>query len=135
MLQSQILSLEMSEQSLKTSTTKLDLVLSIKAEKFEKAQEAYLQAAHYNIPEVSQKAMSNLVAMYTEYLNALKNLPTPRGMSEADAQQLRAQLDQLVQPLNEKKKSIQEKMGEQASLMDEGQKLSTVLVPTWNVGG
>lgn len=135
LIQAQVLSREMNEQSLKTSVTKLDLVLAMKMEKFEKAQEAYLQASRYDVPEVTQKAMASLLTIYNDYLTSIKNIPTPRGLADADAVQLRAELDKLVQPLNEKKKSIQEKMGEQSNLMDESQKLSTVLVPTWNVGG
>lgn len=135
LIQAQVLSYEMSQQSLRTSIGKLDLVLSMKAEKFEKAQEAYLQASRYEVPEVTQRALHNLVSIYTEYLSALKNLPAPRGMADADVETLRKQLDQMLEPLNEKKKSIQEQLGMDANLMDEGQKFSTTLVPTWNVGG
>ena len=135
LIQAQVLSYEMSEQSLRTSVNKLDLVLSMKAEKFEKAQEAYLQASRYEVPEVTHKALHSLVTIYTDYLSALKNMPAPRGMADADVQTLKKQLDQALEPLNEKKKSIQEQLGMDANLMDEGQKFSTTLVPTWNVGG
>lgn len=135
LIQAQVLSIEMSQQSLKTSVNRLDLVLSMKAEKFEKAQEAYLQASRYDVPEVTQKALQNLVGIYNDYLSSLKNLPSPRGMADADVQALRKQLDQLLEPLNEKRKSIQEKLGVETNMMDEGQKYSTTLVPTWTVGG
>jgi hypothetical protein len=102
LVQAKILEQEFIKQSVKSRAERLATVLAIKTEKLEKAQEAFQSAIKYGDPRVSLEGFEHLYGLYAHYVKALKEMPTPAGLTPADEQALRAEIDKLVIPLEEK---------------------------------
>jgi len=102
LVQAKVLEQEFIKQSVKSRAERVATVLAIKTEKLQKAQEALQSAIKYGHPRTSLDAFERLYGCYNHYVTALKEMPTPAGLSDADAQAFRAELDNLVVPLEEK---------------------------------
>lgn len=101
-VQARILEQEFLKQSVKSRAEKAAMVLAIKTEKLEKAQEAFQSAIKYNDPRVTVQALERLYNCYAHYVTALKSMPTPVGLSVNEATAFREELQKLVVPLEEK---------------------------------
>ncbi|NJL25452.1 MAG: hypothetical protein HC902_09940 [Calothrix sp. SM1_5_4] len=101
-VQAKVLEQEFLKQSVKSRAERVATVLAIKTEKLQKAQEALQSAIKFGNPKVSIDAFERLYGCYDHYVKALKEMPVPAGLSEADAKAFRAELDNLVIPLEEK---------------------------------
>lgn len=101
-IQAQILEEEFTKQSVKSKADRLAIVIGIKTEKLEKAQQAYQATIKYGDPKVSLKAMKRLAACYTHYVSSLRNMPMPEGLSPQEQEALRTELHRLAIPLEEK---------------------------------
>ncbi|MGZ3721873.1 MAG: tetratricopeptide repeat protein [Bdellovibrionales bacterium] len=102
MVQAKILEQEFLKQSVKSRAERLATVLAIKTEKLEKAQEAFQSTIKYGDPKMSLEAFEHLYGLYAHYVKALKEMPAPPGLTPADEKALRAEIDKLVIPLEEK---------------------------------
>lgn len=102
MVQAKILEQEFMKASVKAHAERVATVLAIKTEKLEKAQEAFQSTIKYGDPRMSLEAFEHLYGLYASYVKALKEMPTPTGLTKADEQAFRAELDKLVIPLEEK---------------------------------
>jgi len=102
LVQAKILEQEFLKQSVKAHAERVATVLAIKTEKLEKAQEAFQSAIKFGDPRVSLEAFEHLYGLYASYVKALKEMPSPAGLSKQDEQAFRAELDKLVIPLEEK---------------------------------
>ncbi len=102
LVQAKVLEKEFMDQSVKARAEKVVTVLAIKTEKLQKAQEALQSAIKFGDPKVSMDAFERLYRIYHHYVKALKEMPTPTGLSAEDAQAFRTEIDNLVIPLEEK---------------------------------
>ncbi len=102
LVQAKVLEQEFLRQSVKSRAEKVGVVLAIKTEKLTKAQEALQSAIKYGDPIVSMDAFERLYTCYSSYVKALKEMPTPAGLSKEDAEAFRTEIGNLVVPLEEK---------------------------------
>ena len=102
LVQAKVLDQEFQKQSVKARSERVGIVLAIKTEKLQKAQEAYQDAIRFGNPRVSLEAFERLYGCYNHYVTALKEMPAPTGLSEADGRAFRSEIDNLVVPLEEK---------------------------------
>ncbi len=102
MVQAKVLEQEFMKASVKSRAERVATVLAIKTEKLQKAQEAFQSAIKYGDARVSMDAFEHLYGCYSHYVTSLKEMPIPAGLSADDAKAFRAELDNLVVPLEEK---------------------------------
>jgi hypothetical protein len=102
LIQAKVLEQEFLKQSVKSRAEKVATVLAIKTEKLQKAQEALQGTIKYGDPDVSLDAFERLYNCYAHYVKALKEMPTPTGLSKEDAEAFRNEITNLVVPLEEK---------------------------------
>lgn len=102
LVQAKVLEDEFTKQSVKSRAERVATVLALKTEKLQKAQEAFQDAVRLGNARVSLEAFEHLYGCYSHYVKALKEMPVPTGVSEQDAQAFRAEIDNLVVPLEEK---------------------------------
>ncbi|MEZ0391790.1 MAG: tetratricopeptide repeat protein [Pseudobdellovibrionaceae bacterium] len=106
LVQAKVLEREFVETRTKTTVEKLAVVLSIKTEKLDKAQTAYLTAAKIaKDPNTKHQALQGLNRIYTNYVDTVghPNLKDEAALTPDDKKALAAQLTQLVTPILEKK--------------------------------
>lgn len=102
LIQAQVLEDEFVKSSVKAKVDRLALVLAIKTEKLEKAQAGYQAVIRYGDPKTTVFALTRLAACYTHFVQALKTMPAPEGMSPAEDEQFRGEVRRLSIPLEEK---------------------------------
>jgi TolA-binding protein len=102
LVQAKILEQEFLKASVKSRAERVATVLAIKTEKLQKAQEAFQSAIKYGDPRVSVEAFERLYGCYSSYVKALKEMPTPAGLTKEDETAFRNELANLVIPLEEK---------------------------------
>jgi TolA-binding protein len=102
LITAKVLEQEFLKSSVRAHAERVGQVLAIKTEKLQKAQEAFQATIKFGDPRVSIEAFEHLYSCYTHYVKALKEMPVPVGLSEADAQAFHGELDDLVVPLEEK---------------------------------
>jgi TolA-binding protein len=102
MVQAKVLDQEFRSQSVKSKVERVATVLALKTEKLQKVQEALQSAIKFGDPGVSLEGFEMLYGCYSHYVKALKEMPVPAGVNEQDAKAFRAEIDQLVIPLEEK---------------------------------
>lgn len=96
-----ILEQEFMKASVKSRAERVGTVLAIKTEKLNKAQEAFQAAIKYGDARVSVESFERLYGLYSSYVKALKEM-SPSGLNADDAKAFRAEIDNLVIPLEEK---------------------------------
>ena len=101
LVQAKILEQEFLKSSVKSRAERVGVVLAIKTEKLQKAQEAFQSAIKYGDARVSLECFERLYGLYASYVKALKEM-SPSGLSAEDANAFRAEIDNLVVPLEEK---------------------------------
>ena len=101
-IQARILEDEFRKQSVKTRVERVALVLGMKTEKLEKAQRAYQSAMRYGDPYVAVESLQRLAGLYQTYVNDLKTMPLPKGLTANDEPTFRGEISQLSIPLEEK---------------------------------
>lgn len=101
-IQAEILAQEFYRQSLKAQVDRVATVLALKTEKLEKAQQAYQAAIKFGDPRVSVLALEKLSDLYTHYVSALREMPTPGGLEAKEGVAFRQEMEKLAIPLEEK---------------------------------
>lgn len=101
-IQARILEDEFQQQSVKARAERVAIVLAMKTEKLEKAQQAYQSAIRYGDPKVAVESLKRLAGLYQQYVKDLKTMPLPQGLGEADETVFREEISQLAIPLEEK---------------------------------
>lgn len=102
LIQAKVLEQEFLKQSVKSRAERVGTVLALKTEKLQKAQEAFQSTIKYGDPRASLEAFERLYGCYAHYVKALKEMPVPGGLSADDEKAFRAEIDNLVVPLEEK---------------------------------
>ncbi len=102
LVQAKILEQEFMKASIKARAERVGTVLAIKTEKLQKTQEALQSAIKYGDPRVSVEAFERLYGCYASYVKALKEMPTPAGLTKEDDAAFRGEIANLVVPLEEK---------------------------------
>ncbi|MFN8846006.1 MAG: hypothetical protein ACK5W9_04090, partial [Bdellovibrionales bacterium] len=104
-IQARILEQEFIAQSVKVSSEdRLALVLNIKTEKLDKALTAYNSASKMTKDaNLTVKILEGLDRCYNHFVVALKNMPLPSTLAEADQKTLRLEIDKIVAPIESKK--------------------------------
>lgn len=101
-VQAQVLEDEYRKQSVKARVERIGLVLAIKTEKLEKAQQAYQSAIRYGDPEQSVRALRRLADLYLDYAGTVRGMNLPGAVSAADQQAFKQEIEQLSIPMEEK---------------------------------
>lgn len=102
LVQAKVLEQEFLKQSVKSRAERVGAVLALKTEKLQKVQEALQSTIKYGDPRASMDAFERLYGCYSHYVKALKEMPVPAGLSADDEKAFRAEIDNLVVPLEEK---------------------------------
>lgn len=125
LVQAQILEEEFLQQSTKTSLEKLALVLSIKTEKLDKAQTAYLSAAKIaDDANIKLAALQGLNRIYTNYVETVGNAQVKDQMQEEEKSLLASELAKLTAPILQKKIETDEKLkslAKESSVVDDAE--------------
>ncbi len=106
LVQAKVLEKEFIESRTKTSVEKLAVVLSIKTEKLDKAQTAFLTSAKIaKDPNIELEALQGLNRIYTNYVDTVGHpvLKDEASLTPEDQKLLAEQLQKLTTPILEKK--------------------------------
>jgi TolA-binding protein len=106
LIQAKILEKEFIETRTKTTLERLSTVLSIKTEKLDKAQTAYLTAAKIaKDPNIKLEALQGLNRIYTNYVDTVGHpaVKDDDQLNDADKKALSTELAKLTAPILEKK--------------------------------
>ena len=105
-VQAKILEQELVRQSLKSSKEdRFALVLGLKTERLEKAQTAYLGASKMAADaQIQLAAFSGIDRCYADYVESLKAMQIPAGLSADDQKNLKSELDKIIAQLDSKRK-------------------------------
>ncbi len=101
-IQAEILRDELVQQSMKTKVDRLEMVLTLKTEKLDKAQRAYQSTIKYGDPATTLRAFYSLAKMYQHYVDALKGIQITDDISEKDKKLLLEEISNVVIPIEEK---------------------------------
>jgi tetratricopeptide (TPR) repeat protein len=101
-IQSEILRDELVQQSVKTKVDRLELVLTIKTEKLDKAQRAYQATIKYGDPATTLRAFYSLAKMYQHYVDSLKGIQITDDISDKDKKLLLGEIEKIIIPIEEK---------------------------------
>lgn len=102
LIQARVLADEYRRQSIKARAERLGLVLGLKTEKLEKAQKAYQSTIRYGDASLSVSALKELADCYFDYARSLREMPAPVGLGASDEAALRAELETLMMPMEER---------------------------------
>jgi TolA-binding protein len=102
LIQARVLEQEYRAQSLVARAERVAMVITLKTEKLDKTTQAYTAVVRYGEPGASVTALERLAGLYADFSRALKTMPAPAGLSPQDEKNLRAELEQLVIPMEEK---------------------------------
>lgn len=110
LIQARVLEEEFTSQSTKTSLEKISLVIALKTEKLAKTQEALLSAASLS-PDARTQSMVNSVLekIYTHFVQSMRNLTVRDQITAEEDKQLRDQLKELIQPIEQKLTEVRKK--------------------------
>ncbi len=107
----QIFEQELVGQGLKTSLDRLPTVLSLKTEKLDRAQTAYLQVARMaGQPELQLRAFEGLLRCYRNYVDSVSALQVKGELAAEEIQALQGELQKLVAPIVEKKNDVEKQL-------------------------
>ena len=111
-LQAKVLEKELFNQSVKSKVDRLTLVLSLKTEKLDKAQQAYLDAIRISQqdPELQLEGLNGLARSYENYVTSIQNLQVTEELTDEDKKVLSSELEKLVRPIYEKLEDANEKI-------------------------
>lgn len=113
LIQAQILQQEFQQQSVKAKSERLTTVLSLKTEKLDKAQQAYIGVLNMSQdPKTTFTAMKGLESIYNHFTDAILNLPMPTDLSDQEQNSFKKELQLLAQPILEKSKDLKVKIEE-----------------------
>ncbi len=123
MIQARILEKEFTAQSVKAKEDKFAMVLSLKTEKLDKAQTAYLSALKMTKDaDLQLEALRAIDRCYANYIDSLTNTPLPATLSAEDQSVLRQELDKILSPIKEKQNENQDKLKSMAKAQGQGLK-------------
>jgi TolA-binding protein len=124
LLQARILEKELVQQSVKAREEKFATVLSLKTEKLDKAQTAYVTSLKMSKDAYQQiEALRGIDRCYGNFIESLQSMPLPASLNEQDQQALRGELAKLIAPIQDKKNENEAKL--KALAASKGQAAST----------
>lgn len=124
LIQARILEKELLQQSVKAREDKFAMVLSMKTEKLDKAQTAYVTALKMaKDPFVQLEALRGIDRCYGNYVESLRAIPLPEGLNAQDQDALRKEIAKIISPIQDKRKENESKLKQLATT--QGQGLST----------
>ncbi|MBK9041439.1 MAG: tetratricopeptide repeat protein [Bdellovibrionales bacterium] len=101
-IQAQILEKEFYNQSVKGKAERITVVLALKTEKLEKAQQAYQDSIKYGNPDTTVSSLEKLSDLYRHFVNSLRGMELPEGLESRDEPVFREEMEKLAIPLEEK---------------------------------
>lgn len=111
LIQAKVLEQELVIQSTKTTVDRLSLVLSIKTEKLDKAQQGFLAAASYSPdPNVQLETLEGLARIYKNYVETVGSPIIKTNLTPEEKQALQSELTALVTPIQKKQLDIEAKL-------------------------
>jgi cellulose synthase operon protein C len=102
LVQAKVLKLEFIQASVKAQADRVATVLALKTEKLDKAQQAFQQAIKYGDAQVAVESLRHQADCYLHFVDALKTMPLPAGISQDESSVFREELTKLSIPLEEK---------------------------------
>lgn len=119
LLQAQVLEYEFNTQSTKTELDRMVTVISLKTEKLEKAQSAYLAAASYsNTEKINILVSQGLHRLYTTYAKQIRQVQIKGILSEDEKNALNKELETLASPIQKKAEDLEKKLAKLGSSPD-----------------
>lgn len=105
LIQAKILEDEFTRQSVKSANeNRLSLVLSLKIEKLEKAQTAFLSVSKMTTdPNVLTAAFTGIDRCYGQLVDALEHMPAPASLSADDQKAFKGEIAKVVAPFRDKR--------------------------------
>ncbi len=101
-IQAEILKDEFERQSVKSRLERIEMVLTLKTEKLDKAQRAYQATIKYGDPATTLRAFHSLAKMYQHYVDSLKSIEIVGDITEQDKKLLVAEIANVIMPIEEK---------------------------------
>lgn len=121
LLQARILEKELLSQSVKAREEKFAMVLSMKTEKLDKAQTAYLTALKMSKdPFVQLEALRGIDRCYGNYVESLRAMPLPEGLNTQDQAALRQEIAKIISPVQDKREDNEKKLRQLATAQSQG---------------
>ncbi len=103
LIQAKALEIEFVQQSTKTSVEKLSVILSLKTEKLDKAQTAYMTASKLSKdPNVQLEALQGLNRIYKNYVDTVGHPIIKTTLKEDEKKSLDTELAKLTAPIADK---------------------------------
>jgi len=103
LIQAKILQKEFERASLKVSQPeRLSMVISIKAEKLAKTQEAFQDAIKMGDPATAVEALVLLGAVYEEFADSINAIKLPESWSPEEKKKLAEEMENIATPIEEK---------------------------------
>ena len=111
LIQAKVLEKELVAQSVKAREEKFATVLSLKTEKLDKAQTAYVTALKMSKDPYQQlEAMRGIDRCYGNFIESVTNAPLPASLKPEEQQALRGELAKLTAPIQDKKNENEAKL-------------------------
>ncbi|MCB0413349.1 MAG: tetratricopeptide repeat protein [Bdellovibrionales bacterium] len=101
-IQAEILRHEFESQSLKSNVERVALVIQLKTQRLDKAQQAYQSAIRYSDPSTTIDALEELAALYRSYVVSLREMPVPKDLPEDAVAAFRSEIENLAMPMEER---------------------------------
>lgn len=121
LIQARILEKELAGQSVKAREDKFAMVLSMKTEKLDKAQTAYLTALKMSKDNVVQlQALNGIDRSYGNYIESLRSMPLPASLTPSEQTALRQEIAKIIAPIQEKKIENEAKLKSLAKSQGQG---------------
>ncbi len=112
-----VLEQELVTQSLKTNLEHLSLVLSLKAEKLDKAQQAYsLGEKLAEKPETQLQALMGLSRIYQNFISSVSSPTLKTELKPEESKALHVELTKILKPVTERFDEIQKRISSVSSL-------------------
>ncbi len=107
-LQSQVLLNDYNQQSMKSSPERLAIVMSIKAEKFDKAVQVLNTVSQKSeILSLRKQAVNDLIYLYNNYVTEIKKSLETLDSSNPDQASLRSEINQILPVLENRPKELE----------------------------
>jgi tetratricopeptide (TPR) repeat protein len=111
LLQARVLEEELKSQSLKCRPDRLAMVIALKTEKLDKAQQAYINSLKISEDlSIQIGSLQGQVRIYSNFIESLNSLPEIIEASPAEKEQLKKELASMTLPLQDKKNEISHRL-------------------------
>lgn len=122
-LQSRVLIHEYQQQGLKASPDRIAMVMSYKAEKFDKAVQVLTTISQKSeILQLRKQAVQDLISLYNDYVTQLQKSASTLDINNPDLASLKQEIDQILPVLAQRPKELESALAELNKMDDANNK-------------